>query len=183
MDLFPTILKLAGMDTPEDRTVDGRNLWPLLLSGDAPSQHEFLVSMHRNRLMAVHSGNWKLHVLPPPADRRLKDPESWVDRRGPDGLTIIAPWEQSTPLDYPGSREGVAARESMLFNLKEDPGETTDLSAQHPEVVDRLGKFASDIHSEFPELPLPKVGVFEIVPGGRFDFWNDPTYQSSASGQ
>jgi len=173
MDLFPTFLELAGADEPKDRPIDGRSLWPLLTVKDAPSQHEFLISMHRDRLMSVHSGPWKLHVNAPPAYHPPQNPESWVDRRGPDGLTLIAPFEQSNPGHYPGATTGVAPRDWMLFNTGSDPGETTDVSDQHPSVVERLSGYARSVLADIPDLPAPKgSATVKHIPGGQLDFWN-----------
>ncbi|MEZ4217577.1 MAG: sulfatase-like hydrolase/transferase [Myxococcota bacterium] len=41
LDVFPTLLGLAGVPLPDDRVVDGRDLAPVLLA-NAPSPHEFL---------------------------------------------------------------------------------------------------------------------------------------------
>jgi len=39
-----------------------------------------------------------------------------------------------------GAKKGRPAPAFLLFDLKEDPGETRDLAAKHPEVVQRMGK-------------------------------------------
>jgi uncharacterized sulfatase len=175
MDLFPTFLELAGESPPDDRPIDGKNVWPLLISEGASSQHEFLLSMHRNRLMTVHSDPWKLHVHAPPAYRRPHNLESWKDKRRPDGLTLIAPYEQSNPGHYPGSTNGEAPRDGMLFHTVSDPGETADVSGQHPSVVQRLEGYARSVMADLPELAPPRGSArVKHIPGGRLDFWNHP---------
>jgi hypothetical protein len=86
----------------------------------------------------VRDGRWKLHVLPP-RDRR-DDPAAgrWIDPRAPDGVTILAPFEQSQPDEYPGLRTGDETRAMSLFDLGDDPGEQHDVAAKHPDVVARL---------------------------------------------
>ncbi|EPY72810.1 hypothetical protein CB1_084759006 [Camelus ferus] len=42
MDIFPTVLKLAGSPLPEDRIIDGHDLMPLLRGDSQRSDHEFL---------------------------------------------------------------------------------------------------------------------------------------------
>uniref|UniRef100_A0A3B3QBY6 Steroid sulfatase n=1 Tax=Paramormyrops kingsleyae TaxID=1676925 RepID=A0A3B3QBY6_9TELE len=42
MDVFPTVVKLAGASLPQDRHIDGRDLMPLLLGEVQRSEHEFL---------------------------------------------------------------------------------------------------------------------------------------------
>ena len=69
MDLLPTIVKLAGAEAPQDRTIDGKDIWPLL-SGqpNARSPHEYFYYFGGSRngrppnILAVRRGKWKLHV-------------------------------------------------------------------------------------------------------------------------
>jgi len=61
MDLMPTFTKLAGAHLPDDRVIDGKDIWPAL-SGDAESPHEAFFYFKGNTLEAVRSGDWKLHL-------------------------------------------------------------------------------------------------------------------------
>ena len=70
MDILPTFARLAGTEPPHDRTIDGRDLWPLL-SGEpgAKSPHErfyyFAGGRGHANIRAVREGRWKLHVTRP----------------------------------------------------------------------------------------------------------------------
>lgn len=60
MDLFPTFVHLAGGKLPDDRTLDGMNLTPLLLKGESGPRST--VYFYRGpRLMAIRHGDWKAH--------------------------------------------------------------------------------------------------------------------------
>lgn len=61
MDLLPTIANLAGAKVPDDRVIDGRDVWPVL-TGDAKSPHEAFFYHRAETLEAVRSGPWKLRV-------------------------------------------------------------------------------------------------------------------------
>ena len=61
MDLYPTIANWCGVDVPGDRTLDGRNLGPLLNGGDGPCERPFFYILGGN-IEAVRVGRWKLHV-------------------------------------------------------------------------------------------------------------------------
>ena len=175
VDLLPTIVRAAGLSLPSDRVIDGKDLWPLLTSEQAPSQHEYVITMHNERLMTIQSGPWKLHVCAHKQYRAPKDLSSWKDRRGPDGVTIIAPYEQATPASYPGLTTGDESRAGSLFHMEDDPGEQKDVSAQYPEVVKRLRGHADTAQAEIPTLERPRPShPFRHVKGGRFDFWRDP---------
>jgi len=61
MDLLPTFAKLAGAKIPNDRVIDGKDIWSVL-SDDGKSPHQAFFYHSQNQLQAVRSGNWKLHV-------------------------------------------------------------------------------------------------------------------------
>ena len=64
--------------------------------------------------------------------------ETWKDKRGPDGTTIIAPFEQATPALYPGIKPEEPKNKIQLFNLRNDPTESNDLAAEEIEIVEEL---------------------------------------------
>ncbi|MFH1923289.1 MAG: sulfatase [Planctomycetota bacterium] len=63
MDLLPTFARLAGAKPPEDRTIDGHDIWPLM-SGEpgAKSPYDAFYYYYLQQLQAVRSGKWKLYL-------------------------------------------------------------------------------------------------------------------------
>ncbi len=59
-DILPTVCHLTGATLPPDRTIDGRNIWPVLTSG-ARSPHDF-VAWAEGPQLAIRRGKWKLVV-------------------------------------------------------------------------------------------------------------------------
>ena len=59
-DFLPTFVKLAGGELPKDRTIDGKDISPMLLGQSKTSPHEAFYYFAGNRLEAVRSGPWKL---------------------------------------------------------------------------------------------------------------------------
>ena len=149
MDLFVTSLRAAGVPLPEDRVLDGHDILPLLTS-DAPSPHEALYSMKGARLCSIRSGRWKLHLREPgPRTEKVWRPdEKWIDKRRPDGVRLIAPYEQAHPSEFPGVMTGDPFDELALFDLEKDAAEQTNLAAEHPEVVERLKKLFDRMRDE-----------------------------------
>jgi len=137
IDIFPTVLTAAGVQVPTDRIIDGKNIMPVIATG-AKTPHEALFAMRGDKLMTVRSGKWKLHVRRPGLTRYRKNADDWIDPRAPDGVTILAPYEQYRPNQFPGSLEGVAPADMLLFDLDADPGEKVDVSAKNLNVVKRL---------------------------------------------
>jgi arylsulfatase A-like enzyme len=155
IDVFPTILTAAGVDVPPDRVIDGKDIWPLLISAAAESPHEAVFGMQGPNLATVRSGRWRLHVRSPGRAPK-RDDKDWVDPRGPDGVTIIAPYEQARPSAYPGVIGADEPKNMMLFDIESDPAEQHDLSKQHPDVVERLKALYDKTLSEVPDFKPPK---------------------------
>ncbi len=100
MDLYPTIAGWCGAVVPQDRTVDGCDIAPILMDEEgAGSPHEAFFYYSGPNLEAVRVGKWKLHVY-------------------------------KTPGFHGGG--GVV---NELYDLETDIGETTNLAADHPDVV------------------------------------------------
>ena len=159
MDLFTTALKAAAIAPPADRVIDGRDIMPLFTSG-ARSPHEAVFGMAGPRLVTARDERWKLHVLPPHDWKIGKPGERWIDPRGPDGVTILAPYEQYQPTDFPGLRTGDAPKAMMLFDLQSDPGEQKDVAAEHPDIVARLKAAYDRMNKDVPPPP-------PVAPKGR----------------
>jgi uncharacterized sulfatase len=151
MDLFATALKVASIAPPSDRVIDGMDILPLLTS-DAKSPHEVIFGHQGARLATVRDARWKLHVLAA-NDRRdnLRPGERWIDPRAPDGVTLLAPYEQYQPSDYPGLHTGDPAATMALFDLANDPGEQHNVAAEHPDEVKRLKAVYDDVVSSNPK--------------------------------
>ncbi|MBN2271337.1 MAG: sulfatase [Sedimentisphaerales bacterium] len=171
IDMLPTILKAASVPVPSDRVIDGMDIMPMLRSGKAESPHEAIFGMQGTNLATIRSGKWRLHVRSPggKADRD----DAWVDPRGPDGVTILAPYEQARPSQYPGATEGDGPKTMMLFDIESDPAEQHDLSAKYPDVVKRLKAAFDKTLAQVPEFKQPKRfdGLRRLTGGSLEDAW------------
>jgi len=158
MDLFATALKAANIPAPSDRVIDGSDIMPLFTS-DAKSPHEVVFGHAGPKLSCVRDAQWKLHVLAPRDGFMAYDKpgQRWIDPRAPDGVTILAPYEQAQPSEHPGLRTGVVSKAMQLFDLQNDPGEQRDVAAEHPDIVARLKKLFDATNRDVPaDLPNPK---------------------------
>lgn len=61
MDLYTTVIGVAGGAVPRDRPVDGQNILPLL-KGAAGSPRDDFFYCYPDRLQAVRDGEWKLVI-------------------------------------------------------------------------------------------------------------------------
>jgi arylsulfatase A-like enzyme len=141
IDLLPTLAKLTGASLPA-HTVDGLDIWPLL-SGQrrAKSPHDALYFYWDNELQAVRSGPWKLHVA-----HEYNKPESRGQGGQPGRMT--KPWTAQA-----------------LYDLHSDPGETRDVSARYPEVVERLEGLLDQARNELGDSLVNRRGTGLREPG------------------
>ena len=160
IDLFPTICRFASVAVPNDRVIDGRDILPMLKDSAAPSPHETIFGMHGKSLATIRSGRWKLLVRSPgpPMFNNLSEEEKahWIDPRRPDGVNLLAPYEQAMPNQHPGVTSGDSPKGMMLIDLEADRAEQHDVAAEHPDIVKQLTAQFEQMKAQVPELPAPK---------------------------
>lgn len=59
VDLYPTLLNLAGVSLEQPKPLDGKDAWPTIAQG-APTPHEHLVLNSSPFHGAIRAGDWKL---------------------------------------------------------------------------------------------------------------------------
>ncbi|MBM4075892.1 MAG: hypothetical protein FJ267_09635, partial [Planctomycetes bacterium] len=137
MDLFATILSATGVTSLADRTIDGKDLLPCWTS-NASSPHDVIFGQVGETLATARDTRWKLHLIAPKDSTPRSGVTPWIDPRGPDGVTILAPFEQHNPTHHPGVTTGDTPVPLMLFDLENDPAEQHNVANSHPEIVERL---------------------------------------------
>lgn len=110
LDVLPTVFALAGADLPKDRTLDGRDVRPLLMPQRFPGRVKefvFLENHSDNMPSAIRRGPWKLMIR---------------------------------QASQTGQTYGFSASEQapLLFNVEQDIGERIDRAAEKPELVAEL---------------------------------------------
>jgi len=119
IDWYPTLVKLAGGTLEGSQPLDGRDVWPML-TAQAPSPHEFILSAQSPQKAALRLGNWKLILQPGETGGNAKGKaKGKAKNKGKSKATT-------------------AAEPVVLYDLAGDPGETTNLAAREPERVAEL---------------------------------------------
>jgi uncharacterized sulfatase len=161
MDLFATVLKATSTKLPDGRKLDGTDIMPLFTS-DAASPHEALFGLKSSKLSTVRDARWKLHVLAPGSIGLKPGPDGrWLDPRAPDGVTILAPFEQYNLDAHPGLTTGDAPAPMQLFDLKADPSEQHNVAAEHPAEVKRLKALFDTMNAEVPQVEEVKRAPYK----------------------
>lgn len=127
VDLLPTLAHLAGAELPKN-PIDGRNVWDLILGKPgATSGHDYYPFSTGSTFEGVLSGDghWKLHV---------PHPYNTLVKAGMDGAA--GKYERRTI-------------ELSLFDMENDPCETTNVIDRYPDVAARLQSYAESHRREF----------------------------------
>jgi arylsulfatase A-like enzyme len=145
LDLFPTIAGLIGAQLPANHVIDGKDIWPLVAGQPgAISPHEVFYCYYNRELRAVRDRRWKLFF----------------------------PHRSTTLSGRAGGKDGTPARYDQqevgrwLFDLKNDPGETTDVAAANPEIVGRLEQHAEMARATLGDTLTGRKGS-EVRPAGQ----------------
>lgn len=145
LDIFPTVAELIGADLPRDRTIDGKNIWPLVVGEPgAMSPHDVFYCYYGRELRAIRDRRWKLFF----------------------------PHKTTTLNGRPGGRDGRPANydplevKPWLFDLRNDIGETKDVAAEHPDVVARLSQQAEVARATLGDVLTGREGS-EVRPAGQ----------------
>lgn len=110
-DFFATCAEILGKPLPPEAAEDSFSFLPLLANPGAGPTRESLVSQSISGQFSIRRGNWKLCLCPGSG--------GWSDPR-------------------PGKVDFSTYPPSQLFDLSKDPGETTNLIAQQPEIAQEL---------------------------------------------
>jgi arylsulfatase len=140
MDWLPTVAQLAGASVPDDRAIDGESLVGVLegRGGRAPTPFYYFrlrlpFGDQRPEVGAMRDGRWK-----------LKLPQSGY---------------------YPAILEPLAKAELythplLLFDLDTDRGEQRDVSAEHPDVIQRMSEELARFEASLdPAVPVPMTAA------------------------
>jgi uncharacterized sulfatase len=146
IDIFPTLLALAGLLPPDDRVVDGRDLTALLSGERDRSPHDGLFFFNANVIDGVRADRWKYYrhvneyVWPVPLDK----PNTWTgqfaihDRYTDPSSGRTAPLLTNFPL---------------LYDVRADRDESYNLAARHPEEGRRLHEMIEGWERDFSVNP------------------------------
>ncbi len=128
IDIYPTIKRIAGVTGPDPNPLDGQDMLDVIRGNVlAPKRDWFsYIAQGTPDQTAVCDGEWKLVVR---GGSVLDVEPGGVGQRG-------------------GAKDGMPVE---LFRLDRDPGETTNLAAERPEIVARLLKSLKEFRRLKPD--------------------------------
>ncbi|MBS0206118.1 MAG: arylsulfatase [Planctomycetes bacterium] len=104
IDWYPTLVKLAGGSLDQKHPIDGKDVWPMLTQ-NAPSPHDAILSVQSPTRAALRMGDWKL----------------------------VSNGDGDEPASNRANKQAKPKTEPLaLYNLASDIGETTNLAKQDP---------------------------------------------------
>jgi arylsulfatase len=151
IDLFPTIAKLVGAPLP-DRKIDGLDVWPIISrQPGARNPHEaywFYYEVNQLQAVTTSDGRWKLQL-----------PHTYQTLAGRPGGT------NGVPANYTNRK----IEHEELYDLVHDISETTDVAADHPEIVKQLEDEAEKARADLGDALTKHPGPGRRQPGRLTD--------------
>jgi arylsulfatase A-like enzyme len=129
MDLLPTLGRLIDGNIPQDRKLDGHDIFDLMTGKSRDSPYEVFYYYQLEHLQAIRKGSWKLHL---PLDSMYGNFHN---------------------------AEIVAGRSMALYNLENDISETNNLQLEFPEIVQDLMKEAAIARKELGDFGVTGKGI------------------------
>ena len=142
IDVLPTIAEITGATLPEKK-IDGVSFLPILNGEDVVTRDEFWC-YYGGGLRAIRKGDWKLYF--PHTYRSYLDVEPGMD-------------------GFPGPYNPTTLTKIVLYNLKNDISETTDVSSENPEIVEQLKKIGEQARKELGDRLTNIIGEENREPG------------------
>ncbi len=120
IDIYPTLLSLAGMELPKDRIIDGKNIFGLITGRERKSPHDMFYFYHYDKVEGVRAGRWKYF--------RKMNRYTWP-----------------VPLDTASvpntlAKKQMGNRWPLLYDLKFDKGESYNVINRYPDTAQKLDK-------------------------------------------
>jgi arylsulfatase A-like enzyme len=131
-DILATTAAVVGeeLPAPSKAAEDSHNFLPAILGDSAKPIRDDMIIHSADGVFAIRKGPWK--------------------------------WIEGVPVDEiaPGARKAHADEfHPQLYNLHDDPAETADVSAQHPEIVAELSALLNRYRDGGYSRELPPAGV------------------------
>ncbi|MDA7908272.1 arylsulfatase, partial [Akkermansiaceae bacterium] len=111
-DLLATVAEVLGQKLPADAGEDSVSMLPNLLGGSGQPLREATVHHSINGTFAIRQGKWKL-----------------IDAPHSGGWSSPTPAQKALYKDLP---------KIQLYDLEKDAGETRNVSAENPAIVEKL---------------------------------------------
>jgi arylsulfatase A-like enzyme len=147
IDLLPTIAKVVGADLPTNK-IDGLDVWPIISQQPAAKNphtaYWFYYGVNDLEAVTTSDGRWKLQF-----------PHTYRTLAGRPGGT------NGVPVPY--SHREIEKEE--LYDLVHDISETTDVSAQHPDIVKQLEAEAEKARADLGDRLTKRTGSGHRPPG------------------
>ena len=147
-DLMATLADITGQQLAPDQAPDSISFLPLLRNAEAAAPRKKFI-FESTRAFGVRDGHWKLAICPG---------HGCKGHLG-NGASDVEIWRNAVK-EFRGKATRADLRRApfvQLFDLSQDPGETTNLAAKHPERVEAMIRVLETQSANGRSTPGPKL--------------------------
>ncbi len=135
-DIYPTLAELAGAKIPKGKKLAGKSIVPLLRNGQDAAWTDRLI--YREHFDPYWPGKTEQHdLLTDHALIRYED-QSLTIRNQRFKLCQVGPTFDHDDHEFAHTEGYERGAHVQLYDIQNDPGETNDVSAEHPELVAKM---------------------------------------------
>jgi arylsulfatase len=135
IDILPTLATIVDAPLPKN-DIDGVNILPLMEAIEDANPRDHYFFYYGRALRAVRKGQWKLYFP-----------------HGFNSYSDVVPGADGYPGPYNFSQTGLE-----LYDLERDIGETLDVAAQYPDIVEELQDLAEKARDDLGDSLTGRTG-------------------------
>ena len=132
MDFFATLSHISGAQLPDDRVIDSKNIYPLMIDTSAKSEMEYFGYYWLDELQAIRCGDWKLHLRRDQCEvKELYNLREDIGERNnlyshyPDLIVEMERKAQKLRQDIGDTAKGIKGKNRRLKGIVENPNPLT----------------------------------------------------------
>ncbi len=150
-DIYPTLLELGGAAIPDGKKLSGKSILPLLKEGQGAAWSDRMIM--REHFDPHWTGKEKQHDLLLDHELIRYEDQSLTIRNQRFKLCKVGPTFEQSDRNYEQAEGYERGAHYQLYDIQNDPQESTNVSAEHPELFEEMKQKLRDWYEPIMNAP------------------------------